>query len=219
MSKAGFAATGFPALSWSLSVPLFSRDIKPAVQLKDLPHRLQLGRHMRSVGRLSAILGAALGLSPAECRRLGRAAALHDVGKLYVPAQLMDKCAALTPDEMATMQQHPRLGFVHLASIGPNMFARFAALIALEHHENWDGSGYPKGLVGEEIGLESRIVAVCDVYSALREARPYKAGMDHAAAMTEICDGASPQLLGKFDPRVVAALRTCEAAIDRAFAG
>jgi putative two-component system response regulator len=174
---------------------------------------------MRSVGRLSAVLGATVGLSRVDCIRLGRAAALHDVGKLYLPARLLDKCGEFTPDEMATMQQHPRLGFVHLASIGSSALARFAALIALEHHENWDGSGYPEGLAGEEISLESRIVAVCDVYSALREARPYKAGMDHAAAMAELCDTTGSRLHGKFDPRILATLRQSEVAIDRAFAG
>jgi putative nucleotidyltransferase with HDIG domain len=130
-----------------------------------------------SLGVTDAAVGIAqrLGLTSARVDFVRRAALLHDLGKLSVPNTILDKPGKLDPGEWQAMRDHP----VQTRRILERVSAfRELALVAGEHHEKLDGSGYPNRLTAEHLSLESRIVAVADVYSALSEDRPYRAGLD-----------------------------------------
>ncbi len=164
-------------------------------------HRDDLtGGHARRIGAMAGGLGAALGLGRAECERLELAATLHDLGKVGIPDAILNKAGDLTPLEREEMETHVAIG-ARMLDGGSHPLIRTAHLVALTHHENWDGNGYPQGLRGEEIPLVGRIVAVCDVYDALVTARPYKKAWRAEDALDEI-----RRLSGsKFDPNVVGA--------------
>jgi putative two-component system response regulator len=158
------------------------------------------GQHTRRVGDLAARLGNALGLSGEETEMLRMAAPLHDLGKIGVPDAILLKPGALTPEERAQMERHTTIG-AGILSRGGSAMVRLAERIALSHHERWDGTGYPQGLAGEAIGLESRIVAVADVFDALSHDRPYRLAWSHADVIAEI----TRQSGTHFDPQVVSA--------------
>ncbi|MCA1616831.1 MAG: HD-GYP domain-containing protein [Acidobacteria bacterium] len=147
--------------------------------------------------RLSLLLGREFGLSAAKLRALKLGALLHDVGKIYVPVVLLRKPAALTREEWATMQRHPRDG-QRLLCASPSLAA--AARATLEHHERWDGGGYPQGLRGDAIGLEARVLAVADAFDVMANERPYRRAMSYDAALAELIRCAGTQ----FDPHIVA---------------
>lgn len=162
------------------------------------------GGHARRIGHYSGILGRALGLGEEECGRLELAASLHDLGKVGIPDAILKKADVLTPEERAEMETHVAIGAKMLDG-GSHPLIHTAYRVALTHHENWNGTGYPNGLRGEEIPLEGRIVAVCDVFDALASHRPYKAAWEPNEAIAEI-----QRLSGsKFDPRVVQAFLAC----------
>jgi putative two-component system response regulator len=132
--------------------------------------------------------------------RLLHAALMHDIGKIGIADSVLLKPGKLTPDEFAIMQRHTSIGADILAG-GKSEVLRLAATVALTHHEKWDGSGYPKGLAGEQIPLVGRIVAICDVFDALTSARPYKTAWSEEDALEFI-----RQQAGKhFDPELVLA--------------
>lgn len=165
--------------------------------------------HPKRVGRIAAILAEELGV-PAEQRALlERAAALHDIGKMSLPEGVLGHRHVLDPEARRKMEQHTILGASILAHArAPWM--RLAGIIALMHHERWDGSGYPTGLKGTEIPLAARLVAVADVYDALRSDRPYKDAQDHGQAMARILVGDGRIGPAQFDPRALEALRRRE---------
>ncbi len=131
---------------------------------------------------------------------LGIGAPLHDIGKLAIPKHVLEKPDVLTALEWQVMQRHTVFGAQMLMQ-KPSTVYRLAAQIALNHHERWDGSGYPNQLSAEDIPLTARIVAVADVFDALTEACPYKRAWSRQDAESEIIRGAGT----KFDPRVVEA--------------
>lgn len=159
------------------------------------------GQHTRRVGELSALLACVLGLSQEEVELIRKAAPLHDVGKISLSDAILLKPGRLSPAEMELNRSHTTMG-AELLSGGRFPLLKMAEIIALTHHERWDGEGYPQGLAGEEIPLPGRIVAVADVFDALVHERPYKRAWTPEEAMAEIAEQSGKQ----FDPAVVDAL-------------
>lgn len=163
------------------------------------------GVHNHRIGRYSEILARSLGVSKETLELIYHAAVLHDVGKIGVPDAVLLKPAALSPEERRTMERHAEIGGA-LLSGGSDPLVVMAHRIALSHHENWDGTGYPSRLKGEEIPLEGRIVAICDVFDALTSERPYKSPWPTDEALGEI-----RRLTGtKFDPKIAEAFFACQ---------
>ena len=161
-------------------------------------HDGETGAHIERVGEHAAAIGRTLGLDAARVELLRVAAPLHDIGKIGVPAVLLRKQGPLNDVERIVMQHHTDLGRELLGGSG-NELLELAATIAWTHHERWDGSGYPRGLAGEAIPLEGRIVAVADTFDAMTSDRPYRSARseDEALAVLELERGIV------FDPDVV----------------
>lgn len=161
------------------------------------------GRHTHRVGMLSARIAVELGLPNTEIDLIRRAAPLHDVGKIGIPDSILLKPGKLTSQEYEVMKTHVQLG-LKLLSPNTSRLVRMAKLIALTHHERWDGSGYPRGLTGQDIPLVGQIVAIADVYDALVSHRPYK----HAWKVEEAIDEIKTYRGSWFAPEVVDAFLT-----------
>jgi len=131
------------------------------------------GSHIERIGIYSGRLAGRLGMDEAECERIRYAAPMHDVGKIAVPDDVLRKPSALNDEEWAIMRKHTIWGKEILEGSSSEIL-QVAEIIALTHHEKWDGSGYPRQLTGEDIPLYGRIVAVVDVFDALTTRRPYK---------------------------------------------
>jgi len=155
--------------------------------------------HVERVAEFARIFADILGLDPEEALLLTEAAPMHDIGKIGLPDYILNKTGSLSTEELAIMQNHTRLGHDILARHHGPLFQR-AAQIALEHHERWDGTGYPQGLRGEGISLFARIVGLCDVFDSLTNPRPYKDAWPIDRTMQFLADGAGHH----FDPRLVA---------------
>ena len=133
----------------------------------------ETGAHIKRMSHYSAIVARQLGLSEDTCKRILYAAPMHDVGKIGIPDRILLKPGKLDADEWKVMKRHTLIGGGILAgSDTPHI--RLARVIAMTHHEKWDGSGYPNGLVGDRIPLVGLIVAIADVFDALTSRRPYK---------------------------------------------
>jgi HD-GYP domain-containing protein (c-di-GMP phosphodiesterase class II) len=156
------------------------RRLSMAVEFRDE----DTGAHIERIGRFSTMLAERIGMERELCERLGYAAPLHDVGKVAIPDAILLKPGALTPQERAIVETHAEEGHRLLRGSSSSILD-MAATIALSHHEKWDGTGYPRGLSGEEIPIEGRIVAVADVFDALTSDRVYRAAytIDQAVAM------------------------------------
>ncbi len=165
-----------------------------AAEFRDAP----LGPHARWVGDASALIALALGISEDDARALSLAARLHDIGKLAIPDSILLKEGELSPAEWVVMRTHTVLG-ERLLIRSTSPLLRLAAEVALSHHEHWDGSGYPRGLVGEAIPLAGRIVSVVDTFDALVSERPYKPAWTPAQALKYLRRASDKQ----FDPQVV----------------
>jgi HD-GYP domain-containing protein (c-di-GMP phosphodiesterase class II) len=158
------------------------------------------GEHSRDVVDLSRSAAAELGLGAPQRRAVEFVAMLHDVGKIFVPKEILHKPGELNAYEWEVMRQHTIQGERILKQVG-GALARIARFVR-SSHEHYDGHGYPDGLAGEAIPIESRIVTACDAYSAMTTDRPYRAAMDVDEALAELRGSAGTQ----FDPRVVSAL-------------
>jgi len=131
------------------------------------------GAHIERIGRFSVLLAEHIGMEPDFCERLKHSAPLHDVGKVAIPDAILLKPGPLTPEERAIVETHAEEGH-RLVRGSSSSILDMAATIALSHQEKWDGSGYPRGLKGETIPIEGRIVAVADVFDALTSDRVYR---------------------------------------------
>ena len=158
----------------------------------------ETGSHIERMGRYCALLASKLGWSEAECELLRIASPLHDVGKIAIPDSVLQKPGALTPEERERMQEHAAIGHRILAG-SDSPLLDLAARIALTHHEKWDGSGYPRGLAGEDIPLEGRIAAVADVFDALTSDRVYRPAMSLDDAFRILTEGRGSH----FDPEII----------------
>jgi response regulator RpfG family c-di-GMP phosphodiesterase len=169
------------------------------------------GMHVQRIAEYARILARQLGLPEDAQQQLWLAAPMHDVGKIGVPDAILRKPGRFTPEERRIMEEHVQIGHAMLAGSGIPLLDT-AALIALRHHERWDGTGYPDRLSGSAIPLFARIVAVADVFDALTTARPYKDAWSIASAVEFVHDGADTQ----FDPDVVTAFLVAVASISSA---
>ena len=158
------------------------------------------GEHSKSVVRLALELAEALGLKTEQRRNVEFAALLHDVGKIAIPKEIVNKPGSLTSDEWTIIKTHTVEGQRMLDRVGG--FMRNIGQIVRCHHEHWDGSGYPDGLAGEAIPIESRIIACADAWNAMRTDRPYRKALPYEDALSELTANAGHQ----FDARVVDAL-------------
>jgi putative nucleotidyltransferase with HDIG domain len=158
------------------------------------------GNHCKSVVSLTLEVGEELGVSPEQRRNLEFAALLHDVGKIAIPKEILNKPGKLDPDEWAVMKTHTIEGQKMLDRVGG--FMHEVGMIVRSHHERWDGGGYPDGLAGEKIPIESRIIACCDAWHAMVTDRPYRRALSSEIAAAELEANAGTQ----FDAQVVGAL-------------
>jgi response regulator RpfG family c-di-GMP phosphodiesterase len=133
----------------------------------------ETGNHVKRVAEYSKLLALKYGLSPSEAELLKQASPMHDIGKVAIPDNILNKPAKFTPEEFEVMKNHASLGFEMLQHSDRELL-RAAAIVAYEHHEKWDGSGYPRGVAGEAIHIYGRITAVADVFDALGSDRVYK---------------------------------------------
>lgn len=152
--------------------------------------------HSRRVSEISCAIAAGLKLSPAELERIRIGALLHDIGKIGISDSVLEKPGRLTDEEFALVKQHPVIGRRILE--GVQGFASYLPAVEL-HHENWDGSGYPKGQSGEKTPIDARIIHVADAYDAMTTDRSYRRGMAHERAVQIIIENAGKQ----FDPKIV----------------
>jgi putative nucleotidyltransferase with HDIG domain len=152
--------------------------------------------HSERSTKVAIKIGRGMRLDQDELDDLRRAGLLHDIGKLGIPPEILDKAGNLTPEEIELMHKHTSLGARILEPI-----AAYSEVIpiVLQHHEFYDGTGYPNGLIGESINLGARIFIVADTYDALISDRPYRKALDHKSAIKYIKEGAG----SRFDPKVV----------------
>ena len=158
------------------------------------------GTHSRSVVVLAHQVGEAMGLDEATLRDIEFGALLHDVGKISVPNEILNKPGRLTDEEMAVMRLHTLDGEAMLSRIGGTL--EQAGVVVRSHHERYDGRGYPDGLRGEEIPVAARVITACDAFNAMTTDRPYRSALPLAEAIGELRDESGKQ----FDPAVVEAL-------------
>jgi putative nucleotidyltransferase with HDIG domain len=162
-------------------------------------HDPGLAAHATEVARLARLVALELGWPSQAVGEAALAGALHDVGKLAIPPAVLNKPGPLTHDEWVLMRRHPERG-AEMVGAHPGT-ARVGPAVR-DHHERFDGRGYPDGRVGEQVPPVARLVAACDAYRAMREQRPYAEAMSAAAALNELWSAAGTQ----FDVDVVAAL-------------
>ncbi len=156
------------------------------------------GEHIARMSQYSKLLALEFGMGEQQAELLRQAAPMHDVGKIGIPDAILLKPGRLTPDEFDHMKQHAAIGAQILAN-SPSPLLQLAHKLALEHHEKWDGSGYPNGLKGEQISVEGRIVAIADVFDALTSKRPYK----EAWGVEEALEHMQAQAGKHFDPHLI----------------
>jgi response regulator RpfG family c-di-GMP phosphodiesterase len=180
---------------WQTQVEVLQR-LGVAIEWRDA----ETGSHIERIGAFSERLALEVGMSPADAELLRHASALHDVGKVGIPDEILTKPGPLDADEWQTMKTHTTIGG-DILSGSSSALVQLSQTIARTHHEHWDGGGYPLGLNGEQIPLAGRICAVCDVFDALLSARPYKDPWPIERTLPEI-----ERLSGtQFDPGLVEA--------------
>lgn len=169
----------------------------------------QTGAHIERIGSYCALLGQGLGLAPQEVELLRYAAPMHDVGKIGVPDAVLLKPGRLDETELKIMRQHTIIG-ARILHGSPSELLQMGEMIALSHHERWDGAGYPNGLVGEAIPLVCRICAVADVFDALTSDRPYRPALPNST----VYEMTTAERGRQFDPAVLDAFLSRRDAVE-----
>lgn len=164
----------------------------------------ETGQHVIRMSHYTRIIATAAGMSAEDVEVLFNAAPMHDVGKIGIPEAILLKPGKLSPEEWLVMKRHPAIG-AGIIGRHEHPLLNTARIVALTHHEKWDGSGYPRGLAGESIPLVGRIVAIADVFDALTSERPYK----HAWSVAESVAYLQQHAGSEFDPKLVALFVGC----------
>jgi putative nucleotidyltransferase with HDIG domain len=198
---AGKSVTIFNLVKYRLSRSI--RETRRMYSLMQLVEKSDISalEHAKNVSKTSCIIGMALGLSTGELHKIRTAGFLHDIGKSKVPASLLTKPGRLTGEEMKIVRNHPLDGAEITSKVSE--FEEIVPVIR-HHHEKYDGTGYPGGLMGNKIPLFSRIISIADAYDAMVHRRPYSEPRSPEAALDEIhrCSGT------QFDPALVCVLDT-----------
>ena len=153
-------------------------------------------QHSHRVSALCKSMGKAIGLPEGEIEELKTVGLLHDIGKIAIEENILNKPGKLTDDEWEEIKRHPEIGYRILSTV--NDMSEMAEYV-LAHHERWDGRGYPKGLKGEEIPFQSRIIAIADAYDAMTSERSYRSALSEEIAIEELQKNAGIQ----FDPELI----------------
>ena len=159
----------------------------------------ETGLHVIRMSHYAAIIGRAIGMDDRNVELLLNAAPMHDVGKIGIPDNILQKPGKLTPEEWEVMRTHAQIGADIIGDASGSELLEMARVVALTHHEKWDGSGYPQGLAGEDIPQVGRIVAIADVFDALTSVRPYKPAWPVERALALLRDSQGSH----FDPNLI----------------
>ena len=159
----------------------------------------ETGMHVMRMSHFAKELALAYGLTAQQAEILLHAAPMHDIGKIGIADSIMLKPGKLTDEEFSTMKKHPEIGAEIIGDCGDSLLLQVAKSVSLTHHEKWDGTGYPRGLAGEDIPIEGRICAIADVFDALTSKRPYK----EAWTIDETVDFLKSQKGKHFEPKLV----------------
>ena len=172
--------------------------------VEDLLHRIEsyhdsyTEKHENMTGKLMFHFGKTLGYNENESHQLSMLGNVHDIGKISIPAKILEKNSGLSAFERSVIELHPQIGYQLIDKI-KHPFTELAKKVILNHHEAFDGSGYPDGIKGDKIPIEARICSICDVYEALRSHRPYlNETLGHEKTLEKMLDEKNG-LKNKFD--------------------
>jgi putative nucleotidyltransferase with HDIG domain len=171
--------------------------------------------HSCHMATISGAVAVELGFRDVEVLKIQLAGQFHDIGKLDLPRDVLYAPRRLTAEEMAIIREHSVLGSRRLRKFDETPVLSFVEDVTRHHHERFDGSGYPDGLVGAAASFPSRIAAACDVYSAMWERRVYKPAMSHDEVLRRMVDGDDRMKPAMFDPDVLSALKDAQPALRR----
>jgi len=176
----------------------------------------ETGAHISRIGLYANKIAESLHMDIESIDAITYASSLHDIGKIAISDEILLKPGRLMEEEFSIMKSHTSVGHDILeGSIHATL--QMAASIALTHHERWDGTGYPRGLRGEEIPVEGRIVIICDQYDALMSRRPYKPSLNHTEVFKVITEGDGRTMPGHFDPRIMDAFKRNAGSFEEIF--